>query len=408
MSPNRLLALGVMASAVVLLAAATAFSELVSGVPEDMRMPRVAVFAILAFAVTVNGAVILWHRPRNRIGWVLCASGVVGCAEHLVGSYAAAAIFGGVLPLGSAAAWIFSWLETFHLGSLGTFAFLLFPDGRLPSARWRPVAWSAAVGMAAVAVGIALRPEPVPVIGVPNPLGIPELGGATLGLVSLGFVLLALSSLLGALSLFLRYRRSSGSERQQIKWVAFAGVFVVWPVVATLVLGVSLDLGAFIASVAAIPLPTAMTIAVIRYRLYDIDLLINRTVVYGATSAAIALTFFVGILALQAPLVPLTSGSELTVAASTLISFALFQPIRRRVQDAVDRRFDRARYDAARTLEAFADRLREEVDLDALRGDLLTAVERTMAPAHASVWLRGAASAPVTISGRLGDRKDLG
>jgi len=163
-----------------------------------------------------------------------------------------------------------------------------------------------------------------------------------------------------------------------------------------------------VSSAMFILLPVAVAVAILRYRLYDIDLLINRTVVYGATSAAIALTFFVGILALQAPLVPLTSGSELTVAASTLISFALFQPIRRRVQDAVDRRFDRARYDAARTLEAFADRLREEVDLDALRGDLLTAVERTMAPAHASVWLRGAASAPVTISGRLGDRKDLG
>jgi len=338
MSPNRLLALGVMASAVILLAAATAFSELVSGVPAEMRMPRVAVFAILAFAVAVNGAVILWHRPRNRIGWVLCASGVVGCAEHLVGSYAAAAIFGGALPLGSAAAWIFSWLETLHLGTLGTFAFLLFPDGRLPSARWRPVAWSAAVGMAAVAVGIALRPEPVPVIGVPNPLGIPELEGATLGLVSIGLVLIALSSLLCALSLFLRYRRSSGTERQQIKWVAFAGVFLVWPVVATVVLGVPLDLGALIASFAAVPLPTAMTIALIRYRLYDIDLLINRTVVYGTVTAILGTAFLIVTAAAQRALVDFTGQrSDLATAAIGLGLALLFPRMRRRMTPVVDR-----------------------------------------------------------------------
>jgi hypothetical protein len=134
--------------------------------------------------------------------------------------------------------------------------------------------------------------------------------------------------------------------------------------------------------------PVAAGIAVLRYRLYDIDLLINRTLVYGATSAAIAATFFIGIVALQALLRPLTAGSELAIAASTLVSFALFQPIRRWVQDAVDRRFDRSRYDAARTLDLFADRLRDEVDLDALREDLLASVRATMAPTHTSLWLR--------------------
>jgi hypothetical protein len=134
--------------------------------------------------------------------------------------------------------------------------------------------------------------------------------------------------------------------------------------------------------------PLSIGIAILRYRLFDIDLLINRTLVYGATTAAIALTFWVGIVALQALLRPLTSGSELAVAASTLMSFALFQPVRRRVQDAVDRRFNRSRYDAARTLDAFADRLRDEVNLDALRSDLLDAVEETMAPASMSLWLR--------------------
>ncbi len=387
MSANRRLALGVVASAVVLLSVGTAFTTL-PGVPAEMQLPRVAVFVGLALAVALNGAVILWHRPRNPIGWVLCASGLVGCVEHLAGSYAAAAIYGGgVGPFGSAAAWIFSWLEVFHLAPLGTFALLLFPDGRLPSPRWRPVAWGSAVSMGALAMGLAFLPASVPEIGIPNPLGQPDLGGEALILVSFGFVLLALSSLLCALSLFLRYRRSSGIERQQIKWVAFASVFVVC-IVAIVVLGVPLGIGALIASFAAVPLPTAIAIALIRYRLYDIDILIKRTLVYGATTATIAVTFFLGIVALQGALRPLTSGSELAVAASTLMSFALFQPIRRRVQDAVDRRFDRSRYDAAQTVDAFADELRDEVDLDALSAGLVSAVNRSMAPAHASLWLR--------------------
>jgi len=249
-----------------------------------------------------------------------------------------------------------------------------------------------------IAVGIAFVPAPIPVLGIPNPFGREELRAETLGLVGIGFVLLGLTSLLCVVSLLLRYRRSSGVEHQQIKWVAFAGIVGVWPGVLVLVLGLPLGVGALIASFSAVPLPTAMTIALIRYRLYDIDLLIKRTVVYGATSAAIALTFFAGILALQALLRPVTSGSELAIAASTLLSFALFQPIRRRVQEGVDRRFDRSRYSAARTLDAFAEQLRDEVDLDALRGDLIAAVERTMAPAHASVWLR---------SGGAGSRNDF-
>jgi hypothetical protein len=144
----------------------------------------------------------------------------------------------------------------------------------------------------------------------------------------------------------------------------------------------------FISGVAVLGVPVATGIAILRHRLYDIDLLINRTLVYGATSAAIGATFFGGIIALQTLLRPLTAGSELSVAISTLASFALFQPIRRRVQGTVDRRFDRSRYDAGRTLEVFADRLRDEVDLDALRDDLLGAVRQTMAPTHASLWLR--------------------
>ena len=201
-------------------------------------------------------------------------------------------------------------------------------------------------------------------------------------------------------SLALRYRRAGLGERQQIKWIAYvAGVHAVAFAVFAMLLNLSPALVVLVAS--AIPIATG--IAILRHRLYDIDLLIRRTVTYAATSAAIALTFFAGILALQSLLRPLTAGSDVAVTASTLVSFALFQPIRRRIQDAVNRRFDRARYDAARTLDAFANRLRDEVDIDMLRADLLGAVERTMAPTHASLWLRRSSSAPVTSSGRRAD-----
>ena len=157
--------------------------------------------------------------------------------------------------------------------------------------------------------------------------------------------------------------------------------------------------------------PLAIGIAILRYRLYDIDLLIKRTVVYGVTTAAIAVTFFIGIVALQGAVRPVTSGSDLAVAVSTLVSFALFQPVRRRVQDEVDRRFDRSRYDAARAADSFADQLRDEVDLERVETDLLAAVSMTMAPEHVSLWLRGAvagmSSNTVTISGRLVVRKEL-
>jgi hypothetical protein len=212
---------------------------------------------------------------------------------------------------------------------------------------------------------------------------------------------LALPTLIGSWA----YRYRSGANvkhRRQMRWaifgfiasfggfllaLGFQGVALSGSLSVEVVpFGLLASTGVLYLSLAAIPVWLA--IAILRHRLYDIDLLIKRTVVYGATSAAIAATFFVGIVALQAVLQPITSGSELSVAASTLVSFALFQPIRRRIQGAVDRRFDRSRYDAARTLELFADRLRDEVDLDSLRAHLLGAVQQTMGPAHTSLWLR--------------------
>jgi hypothetical protein len=186
-----------------------------------------------------------------------------------------------------------------------------------------------------------------------------------------------------------RFRTAAGNERQQLKWFAYASsvsmsFFVAAPVLFAYLAG----LGPLITILGLDLIPISVAIAILRYRLYDIDLLIKRTLVYGATSAAVAVSFFLGLVALQAALRPLTSGSEFAVAASTLFSFALFQPIRRRVQDEVNRRFDRSRYNATRTVDAFADVLRDEVDLDELRADLIGSVQQTMAPAHMSLWLR--------------------
>ena len=187
-------------------------------------------------------------------------------------------------------------------------------------------------------------------------------------------------------SLALRFRRSTVIERAQIKWLAFSAVPLSAAAFASIVLPDKLGQVLFVFLLLSVPV--SVGIAVLRYRLYDIDLLINRTLVYGVTSATIALTFFAGIVVLQALLRPLTAGSDLAIAVSTLVSFALFQPVRRRIQDTVDRRFNRSRYNAARALDSFADRMRDEVDLDALRAHVLRVVNRTVAPSHASLWLR--------------------
>jgi hypothetical protein len=221
---------------------------------------------------------------------------------------------------------------------------------------------------------------------VRNPLS-PFPGELAIGAVLLPlFMLLFVAVILCIAALVRRFRRSRGVERLQIKWIAYAsGLYAV---------GVFLDSNFVYKPFEIVDvlllntIPVAAGVAVFRYRLYDIDLLINRTLVYALTTAAIGAAFFAGIVMLQSVLRPMTGGSEVAVAVSTLASFALFQPFRRRIQTAVDRRFYRSKYDAERTLDAFSARLRDEVDLDAVRGGLLDAVRDTVQPARASVWLR--------------------
>jgi len=261
-------------------------------------------------------------------------------------------------------------VESVHIGDpidlvvtvLG-FILLLYPTGRLPSPRWRPVA-----GFMVIA--------------------------ATVGRVYAGpgHELFGLATPLALTAPFIRLRYASPIERRQIEWfVYFLGLTVILFVTSIVVSNFDPNIGGFFWGAAAFCVgmtAVAAGVAILRYRLYDIDVLIRRTVIYGVTTVGLAVTFFAVVLSVETILSPFTRGNELAVAASTLVSLALFQPLRRRVQSAVDRRFYRAKYDAEQTLDAFAARLRDEVDLAALQGELLGAVNDTVQPAYASVWLR--------------------
>lgn len=353
--------------------------------------PDASGFVFLPFALV--GALILWRKPRNVIGWLLSTTALSAGLGSFAQQYALYGIVtaGGPFPLVGLAAWLASWVWGVLLGSLLLLTFL-FPTGRPVTPGWTPVV-AICVGLISInTVVSAFSPSTAFALSwrgfhpeLTNPLGFEALRSIQEALRESGWALLLLLGI-AFVSVIARFRRASGIESQQMKWgLGGFGVFLLSLAVGRALTGSAYDVAAAIA-VGAIP--SSIGIAVLRHRLYDIDLLINRTLVYGATSGAIALTFFAGIVALQTLLRPLTAGSELAVAASTLASFALFQPLRRRVQAAVDRRFDRSRYDAARSVEVFADRLRDQVDLAALRSDLLAAVRETMAPVHASLWLR--------------------
>jgi hypothetical protein len=359
-------------------------------VPVGFRVEDALSYMLLPLSAATVGAVVAWRRPRNPIGWLVAALGWISCWQCLTVGYAIEGLFGDVrLPFAQASAWAFSW-SGMWVGVLAGNLLVRFPDGRIVErrARFSSRLLIAAAAFATVTLGFHAGPLVV-LPQVTNPFGVAGASGALDTAFGTGLLLYLAAMALGFSALVTRYARAVGLERQQFKWF-MAGMVVAIAVVGAggaLFLADS-DLAKFVISNGVAAVPISVGVAILRYRLYDIDLFIKRTVVYGGTSAAIALTFFLGVLGLQAALRPLTAGSELAVAASTLGSLALLQPIRRRVQNAVDRRFDRARHDAARTIDAFADQLRDEVDLDALRTDLLGAVQQTMAPAHSSLWLR--------------------
>jgi hypothetical protein len=358
---------------------------------------------LLAFPVV--GALIASKRPENPIGWICLIVGLFWMLfglEEGIGAYASAR-FAQVRPPLTIAA-LNQGIWALPVGLLGIYMILLFPDGKLPSRRWRPLAWFAGALMAVICVTFPLAPGPLgehP--GYSNPLGQEWL--AWFSDVAVFVVLpLQVCILASALSLIFRYRSSRGEVREQIKWLAFAACFV-----GTIYLGgllarilfapESLEAGVpepswislidSLGSLGFASIPTAIGFAVLRYRLYDIDIIINRALVYGPLSAMLALVYVGSVVGIQAVLRALTGQeSTLAVVASTLAIAAIFNPLRRRIQSLVDRRFYRRKYDAAKTLEAFSARLRDETDLEALNDHLVGVVGETMQPAHVSLWLR--------------------
>ncbi len=344
--------------------------------------------AIFAVTFTWVGAALAWRRPKNAIGWLLLSVGAVAATQVLFGEYSIFGIVGRPEPTIGAvfAGWLVSWIWVIEVTFVAVFLLLLFPDGRFLSPRWRGVAWLGSGSAAIAAFGLAFNAGPLnnaPYAQNPFPLfGDTDLSAFYWAMAGLG-----VAGVGAATSLFLRYRRSRGTERQQLKWLAVEAIVISIAVIVGTFAQNNKWASVFLISAIALA-PVMIGIAVLRYRLYDIDVLINRALVYGATTAAIGLAFFAGIIVLQAALRPITGGSELAVAASTLLCFALFQPVRRRVQSGVDQRFYRSRYDASRTLDVFTSRLAGEVDLDAVGAELAKAVSATVRPAHVSLWLR--------------------
>jgi hypothetical protein len=352
------------------------------------------VTAALAFSTV--GAIVASRRRENPVGWLLLGTGILYAVEVFVGNYSTYALSTdpGSLPGGVVAAWLTNWVWILG-GSLILFVFLFFPDGRLPSPRWKPLAWLILLDAASSVAPYAFTPGPLEGFHegskIINPVGIEGSTGVLdlLARVSI-FLLIPIAPGL-ILAFIVRSRRASGEERQQIKWVAYAValftvvIFVVsvWPSLDTSPAGNVMFLAAFLA------LPSAMALAILKYRLYDIDLVINRTLVYGALTASLGFVYFGSIVLLQDLFRALTGGeSQLAVVASTLVIAALFSPLRRRIQAFIDRRFYRKRYDAAKTLEAFGTKLRDEFDLENLTGEIVAVVEETIQPAHVSLWLR--------------------
>jgi hypothetical protein len=344
---------------------------------------------VLAFSVV--GAVVASRHPRNTIGWIFCTMGLVVGLNTLAGGYAEYCLASGSGPrsLGETAAWFSSWSWIPLVFVPTSFLLLLFPDGRPPSPRWRPVAWCAGLGISGFVVGYALEAGPLEDFPqIANPYGVDSPIVGVVG-VAASFVVGG-SMVASAVSLVMRLRRGGSEQRQQIKWLTYGGAVVVGTIfVAGFIAIWSAEVSIVVISLALLGLPIFTGIAIVRHRLYDIDLLINLTLVYGSLTATLALVYVGGAVGLQAALRAVTGQeSSVAVVASTLVIAALFNPLRRRVQGFVDRRFYRRKYDAAKTLAAFNARLREETDLQALSGDLVGVARETVQPEHASLWLR--------------------
>jgi hypothetical protein len=361
-----------------------------------------AVVSLLVYAGV--GFLLALRLPRHPVGWLLLWAGALFQLSFAAAAYTWAAFIRvpGTLPFGDFALLIGgAWIPA--LGCL-FLAIMLFPTGRLPSRRWRlPVALVVMANALSLVAGLFGPQEfpvptqlftqgaPTPAVTVANPLAIHGPLATLLGDLY-GSPYAFIVYLIPVAAVLVRFRTAAGNERQQLKWFAYtASITMLFLVTSTVVPVFSYlaGLGPLISVMLMDLIPISVAIAILRYRLYDIDVLIRRTLTYAVLSAVLFVAYVTGVALIQFVFSPVTSGNGLAVAISTLAVVALFQPLRRRIQSSVDRRFYRRRYDAVRTLDSFAVRLRDEIDLDALQAELIMAVGATVQPAHASLWLRG-------------------
>jgi PAS domain S-box-containing protein len=353
---------------------------------------------VIAISFSTVGAIITPRLPpQNPMGWIFCSIGVIAGMRLFVSEYSIVTLLAeprsvpAMLPGGEVLAWISSWLWVSHIG-LFVFLALLFPDGRLPSSRWRPFGWLVGMVVVTGTVSVALWPETAAAFDLVNhPLGI-EVATDTVNPVET--ILYALG-LIAAASLLVRLRRSTGVKRQQVKWFAYAVAVLATSAILAYVVSESVGVvwlewvSSMLVLASVVGLPVAVGIAILRYRLYNIDLLLNRTLVYGALTAVLAALYFGSIVLFQVFFRAFTGQeSQLAVVISTLAIAALFTPLRLRIQSFIDRRFYRRKYDARKTLEAFSAKLRTETDLDALSSELIDVIRETMQPTLVSLWLK--------------------
>src|ERR671919_186566 len=354
-----------------------------------------AILLVAIIGAPLLGGLIASHRPRNPYGWLWCGLGLGAALWMFAQTYYTFAMTVGVgsLLARNLALFVGAWVGWVVVASLIPCVWLLFPGGKLPSRRWRLLIWPIVAAGAVLLIAGLFASGLSPFVPTFNPLAVGGvIGDVTTGIRDVGMRVFLIAVIPAALSLVFRFHRAGGTERQQIKWLAYAAVLF-GTIISIGVFGYedlfSRTLSTLHVAVGFAGLYSAVGVAILRHHLYAIDVVINRTLVYGSLTAVLAAVYLGGVLVLQYAFRALTGEeSQFAVVASTLIIATLFIPLRSRIQSFIDKRFYRRKYDAAKTLEAFSAKLRDETDLDALSDDLVGVVRETMQPAHVSLWLR--------------------
>ncbi len=387
---SRLLSAGIVVAAIGVLVVGLPIQVALGTAPGDLPVFLV-VFPALILSLTVVGEFVVYRVPTNAIGWLLEIAGLTTAIAIFGGTYVQyAQTTSRALPLVVPLAWLSSWLFVTTLGILAIYVPLLFPTGTFLSARWRVVGGIGAIGATASAAATAFAPGPLSdAPWISNPFGIPAATGLLAVMGNVGNGVAPFLFVAAMASLVVRFRRAGTLERQQLKWFGFvASIAVIGLGLAVPNDGPIADAGWAVGLSALAALPAAIGLAILRYRLWDIDRIVSRTVAYAIVTGILALTFAVAVVAFDGLLAPITGKNGLAVAASTLLVAGLFQSVRRRTQAGVDRRFDRRRVDAAHTVAAFSAGLREETDLASIGVAVDRTVRGSVAPVSVALWVR--------------------